>query len=70
VVVKSIGGVHEGCNVRICHVYKEPNRVADALVSIGCQLVDFSLFDDPPNNIDKLCFFNFLGVSISRIISV
>jgi ribonuclease HI len=34
--------IHESWNVRIQHVYKEANRVADALASLECQLVDVS----------------------------
>jgi hypothetical protein len=49
--------IHEGWNVRIHHVYREANRVNDALVSLGWQLVDVSLYDDLPNEIDQLCLF-------------
>jgi hypothetical protein len=49
--------IHEGWNVWIRHVYRETNRVADALALLGCQLVDVSLYDDPPNGIYKFLSF-------------
>jgi hypothetical protein len=51
-------------------VYREANRVADVLASLGCQLVDISLYDDPPNGIDQLCSLDSSGVTTPRIVSM
>ncbi|PNX55786.1 ribonuclease H, partial [Trifolium pratense] len=53
----------EGWNVRIRHVYRETNRVADALAALGCQQDAFTLFDAPPLGVDQLCSFDSSGVS-------
>jgi hypothetical protein len=46
--------LHEGWNVKIRHIYWKANRVVDALASLECRLIDVSLYDDPPNEIDQL----------------
>ncbi|CAJ2665985.1 unnamed protein product [Trifolium pratense] len=50
-------------NVRILHVYRETNRVADALASMGCKQDAFTLFDEPPLGMDQLYSYDFSGVS-------
>jgi hypothetical protein len=62
--------IREEWNVRIRHVYREANRVADALASLGCQLVDISLYDDPPNGIDQLYSLDSSGVTSPCIVSM
>jgi peptidase E len=47
---------------------EKANRVADALASIGCQITDVSLYDNPPNEIDQLCSFDSSGVATPRTI--
>jgi hypothetical protein len=51
-------------------VYPKTIRTANVLVSIWCQLVDFTLFGDHNllNDINELCFFDSLEVYTSWII--
>jgi hypothetical protein len=35
-------------NVRISHIYREANKVADAIASLGCSIQGLSYFDTPP----------------------
>jgi hypothetical protein len=51
-------------------VYREANRVADALATLGCQQDAFTLFEAPPLEVDQLCSFDSSGVPTPRIISM
>jgi hypothetical protein len=62
--------LQEGWNVRIRHVYREANKVADALASIGCRSVGCIMFDFPPVGIDQLCLADSLGVTTPRIVAL
>ncbi|MCI50065.1 putative ribonuclease H protein, partial [Trifolium medium] len=65
--------LQEGWNVRIRHVYREANKVADALASIGCQSVGCIMFDIPPAPVgvdDQLCLADRFGVTTPRIVAL
>jgi hypothetical protein len=42
-------------NVRISHVYREANKVADAIASLECSIQGLSYFDTPPASLERLC---------------
>lgn len=57
--------------VRICHVYREANRSADALANLGCldgpQLM---FYEHPLVQVAQLLLLDVMGVSTPRTISV
>ncbi|PNY06182.1 ribonuclease H [Trifolium pratense] len=57
-------------NVRISHVYREANKVADAIAALGCTTQGFSYFNTPPANLERLCLDDVMGVSTPRIITL
>jgi ribonuclease HI len=60
----------DGWNIKIRHVYREANRVADALATLGCQQDACNLFEAPPLGVDQLCSFDSSGVTTPRFISM
>ncbi|PNX55023.1 ribonuclease H [Trifolium pratense] len=55
-------------NVRVSHVYRKANKVADAIASLGCEMQGFSYFDAPPTSLEQLCIDDVMGVSTPRVI--
>jgi hypothetical protein len=52
------------------HVYREANKVADAIASLRCSIQGFSYFDTPPASLERLCLNDVMGVSNSRVITL
>ncbi|GAU48590.1 hypothetical protein TSUD_405800 [Trifolium subterraneum] len=60
----------EDWNVCIIHVYREANKVVDALAALGCDSIGISYFEDPLVEIEHLCLADVMGVSTPRVIFV
>lgn len=57
--------------VRVCHIYREANAVADGQASLGCTHGgDLIIYDSPPPSIRNLLDADLLGVSTPRLIPV
>lgn len=57
--------------IRIWHVYRETNKVADALASLGCQLTaSLLVYDALQDAIRQLLVSDAMGVSTPRCINV
>ncbi|PNX62306.1 ribonuclease H, partial [Trifolium pratense] len=67
-LIRRIQCLLQGWNVRVRHIYREANKVADALASIGCQSVGCIMFDIPSIGIDQLCLADRLGVTTPELL--
>lgn len=57
--------------VRVCHIYREANAVADGQASLGCTHGgDLIIYDSPPPSIRNLLDADLLGVSTPLLIPV
>lgn len=55
-------------SVRIRHVYREANRVADRLANMGVEQAEaFIVYDDPPASIRELLLADVMGVTTPRL---
>ena len=57
----------EGWEVKVYHVYREANRVADILANLGCaQPLGVIVHDTPPRDVLEALYADSLGVYWSR----
>ncbi|PNX72087.1 ribonuclease H [Trifolium pratense] len=64
VVVRSIQGQ------KVNHVYREADKVADALATMGCSLKETRVLEEPSFDLEQLCLADVLGVSTPHVISM
>jgi hypothetical protein len=57
-------------NVRISHIYREANKVADAIALLRCSIQGFSYFETPPASLKRLCLDDVMGVSTLRVLTL
>jgi hypothetical protein len=57
----------ENWNVRIIHVYREDNKVADALVAFDCASIEI-YYENSLVEIEHLCLADVMGVSTPQVI--
>lgn len=58
-----------GWRVKVKNIYREANKVADGMASMGCELDGGVVFyDDPPPLVQQLVAFHVLGVATPRVI--
>lgn len=56
--------------VKIGHIYREANTVANGLANLGCELADYVRFEEAPTHVRHLVFSDLIGVSTPRCIGV
>lgn len=57
--------------IRVSHVYREANKVADGLAALGCELVDDVVFYyQPPSSVLQYVHDDCNGVSTPRLVAV
>jgi hypothetical protein len=57
-------------NVRIIHVYREANKVDDALATFSYASIGINYYENSLVEIEHLCFVDVMRVSIPRVIFV